>query len=73
MRFKVSVRVTRTRKCREGFYLLLNGQRLRVATRALAIEQVRGFLDLQRIQILTVREYQRRNERKIEREMETAR
>lgn len=53
----VPVRITNTRRCPEGFYVLVNGSRLRFATRKLAIEAVDAVLLLNRIQIVTVREY----------------
>jgi hypothetical protein len=58
--FNVRVRVTRTRKCKEGFYILINGVRLHHLTRRSAIENLQSFLELQRFQIVTVREYARR-------------
>ena len=73
MKLELSVRVTRRRKCREGFYVVINGKRLRYANRALAIKEVRSWLALQRIQIVTVREYAERNRSKIKREMPKAR
>jgi hypothetical protein len=56
----VNVRITHTRRCAEGFYLLVNGQRLRFATRRLAMEAIPGILLLQRIQVVSVREYRDR-------------
>jgi hypothetical protein len=58
--FKISVRVTRTVKCREGFYVLFNGNRLQFKRRADAVGAVQSLLDMQRFQIVTVREYARR-------------
>ena len=69
MIFIVPVRVTRTRKCREGFYLIINGKRLRYATRALALEEVRGFIELQKLQVCTVREFAARTASKIKQRM----
>lgn len=54
---KVNVRITRTKKCREGFYVLFNGSRIRYLTRALAIQAVDAILSLQKIQVVTVREF----------------
>lgn len=65
MKFCIPVRVTRARKCRDGFYVVINGKRLRKATRALAIAEVEGFLALQKIQVCTVREFADRNRKKI--------
>lgn len=58
--FTVRVRVTRTSKCKEGFYVLFNGARIHQRTRRGAIGTVQSFLDLQRFQIVTVREFARR-------------
>lgn len=65
MTVKLNVRVTSKSKCREGFYLLMNGERVRFARRAVALDSVRVWLRKQRIQIVTVREYQERNRKKI--------
>jgi len=51
------VRITRTKKCREGFYVLFNGSRLRFATRAAALGAVDAILSMQKIQVVTVREF----------------
>jgi hypothetical protein len=58
--FKISVRVTSQEKCQFGFYLLINGSRLRFSTKAKAIAGVRAFLEMQRIQVVSVSEYSRR-------------
>ena len=65
MTVKLNVRVTSKSKCREGFYLLVNGIRLHFRTRALALRSVTDWLALQRLQICTVREYAGRNRKKI--------
>lgn len=58
--FKISVRVTSQERCEFGFYVLINGSRLRFSTKAKAIEAVQAFLRLQRIQIVSLSEYSRR-------------
>lgn len=74
MTFEVPVRVTRTRRCREGFYLVINGKgRLLYKRRADAIKEVQAVLSLQKFQVCTVREYAERHAKKIQREMEAAR
>ena len=65
--FPFPVRVTLRRKCREGFYLLINGSRLRFGTRAAAVAGVLSFLALQKVQIVTVREFAERNRKRIAR------
>ena len=55
--YLVPVRITRTKRCAEGFYLLVNGARLRFCTRKAAIEAIDGILLLNRIQVVSVREY----------------
>jgi hypothetical protein len=58
--FKLHVRVTRQERCEFGFYLLVNGSRLRFGTKAQALRAVQSILDLQRFQIVSVTEYSRR-------------
>lgn len=53
---KIPVRITLTKKCREGFYLIVNGSRIRFATKALAVAALKSVLQLQRFQIVSVRE-----------------
>ena len=65
MTFKINVRVTSKARCQEGYYLVMNGQRLHFKGRTVALENLRGWIALQRIQICTVREYQQRNAKKI--------
>src|SRR5436190_697502 len=72
MTFQIPVRVTRTAKCQEGFYLLINGSRLRFRNKRGAIDAVRSLLALQRIQILTVREFAHRKRKAIARQIENA-
>jgi hypothetical protein len=55
--YLVPIRITRTRRCREGFYLLVNGVRIHFLTRAAAVKAIDGILLLQRIQVVSVREY----------------
>lgn len=55
--WQVPVRITRTHKCAEGFYLLVNGSRIRYGTKAAALRAIDALLSLQRIQVVTVREY----------------
>lgn len=54
---RLAVRITRTKKCKEGFYLLVNGTRIRHTTKAIALAALRSILDMQRIQLVTVREF----------------
>jgi len=56
----ILVRVTRTTKCKEGFYALVNGQRIRFNRRADAYRAIVDLLTMQRFQVVTVREYARR-------------
>lgn len=65
MTVKLNVRVTSKSKCRDGFYLVMNGERIRFKTRAAAVDSVVGWLKFQRIQIVTVREYAERDRKKI--------
>lgn len=53
----VPVRITNTRRCPEGFYLLVNGSRIHFKTRSAAIASIDAVLQLQRLQVVTVREY----------------
>lgn len=72
MTFEVPVRVTRRTKCKEGFYLLINGKRLHLQKRADCIATIQATLDMQKFQVLTVREYQARNSKRIERQIAAA-
>lgn len=58
--YLLPVRITRTKRCPEGFYLLCNGQRIHFKKRSAAIESIDAILALQRIQVVTVREYAER-------------
>jgi hypothetical protein len=69
MNLTLQVRVTRKARCREGFYLLINGSRLRYTRKALALAELRAWLKLQRVRILTVREYADENRKRIARQM----
>lgn len=55
--FPVPFRITRTKRCPEGFYLIVNGTKIRFATRKLAIEAGVAILQLQRLQVVSLREY----------------
>ena len=55
--WKIPVRLTQTRRCSEGFYLLINGSRMHFKTRALAVEAIDSILSFQKIQVVSVREY----------------
>jgi hypothetical protein len=56
----VPVRITRKKRCPEGFYLIINGSRVRFKTRALAIEAASDWCRMQRVQVVSVRDYARR-------------
>lgn len=58
--WKIPLRITRTERSDEGFYLLINGSRLWHPTKARARAAFQSFLDMQTFQIVTVREYVRR-------------
>jgi len=53
-------RVTRTKRCKEGFYALVNGQRIRFKRRSDAFQSIVALLKMQRFQVVSVREYARR-------------
>ena len=53
----IPLRITQTKRCPEGFYLFVNGERIWFKTRRQALQGLEGVLALQRFQILTVREY----------------
>ena len=57
MQFAINVRVTRKKRSPEGFYAIFNGKRIRFNTKPLALSAVDSFLQLQRIQVVTVRQY----------------
>ncbi len=61
--YPVSIRVTRTSRCMEGFYALINGHRIWSKTRAGALESCEAILRLQRLQVVTFREYHQRHKR----------
>lgn len=54
--FLLPVRITRTKKCREGFYLLVNGERIHFKKKADAVAGLEAVLQLQQFQIVSVRE-----------------
>ena len=56
----VSVRVTRTKRCPEGFYAIINRVRIRFKRRADALQSIVDLLRMQRLQVVSVREYARR-------------
>jgi hypothetical protein len=65
MTFTITVRVTSKARCQEGYYLIMNGERVRFQGRTLALQSLAAWLKLQRFQICTVREYAQRNAKKI--------
>ncbi len=65
MTVALTVRCTGKVKCREGFYLMINGERLRFKSKAAAISNMLDWLKVQRVQIVTVREFAERNGKKI--------
>lgn len=72
MTVKLKFRVTSASKCREGFYLIINGERLHFATRADALTSGLAWIaKTVRVQVCTVREYQQRNRKKIAARMPT--
>lgn len=58
--WKIPLRITRTRRSGDGFYLLINGTRLWHPTLARARASFQAFLSMQSFQIVTLREYARR-------------
>jgi len=66
MTFEITARVCRQRRSKEGFYLLVNGKRIHFKRRADAIAAITSLLDLQRFQVLTVRQFQTRMKSKIQ-------
>lgn len=56
--FNISVRITRTHRCKEGFYLLFNRQRLWFKRHRHAVAALRSILSMQRFRIVSVRTYQ---------------
>lgn len=67
MKFTIEIPVTRLKRCPEGYYALINGSRLHFLARSKAIDGIRAFLSLQRIQVVTVRQYAKRNKRRLPR------
>lgn len=59
MTFIVQARITRTKRCPEGFYLLANGQRLHFKRHRDAVAALESLLEMQRFQVVTVRDYAR--------------
>jgi len=60
MRLTVNMPVTRQRRAKEGFYLLVNGKRLHFKRRGDAIGAAQDLLDMQRLQVVTVKQFARR-------------
>jgi hypothetical protein len=69
--YTINVRVTSKARCKEGYYLIINGERVRCGSRTAALQCVEAWLKLQRVQICTVREYAERNGKKISARMPT--
>ncbi len=69
MIFNFPVRVTRAKRCKEGFFLMINGSRMRFNRRNDAIAAVLSWLELQRVEICSVRQYVARHQKQIERRM----
>ena len=63
--WSVPVRITRAKRCREGFYLVINRSRLHFKRKSDALAAIDSLLSIQRIQVVTVREYVERNRSKI--------
>lgn len=55
--WRVPIRITLTRRCPEGFYLVVNGSRLWFKRRSAAIAAIDSVLALQRIQVVSLREF----------------
>jgi len=72
MNIPFHVRTTRTKRCAEGFYLIINGHRLRFKNKASAVAACLDWLGIQRVQIVSVREFANRNARRIARIMPRA-
>jgi len=53
----IPVRITRKVRCPEGFYLVVNGQRIHFRKKSDAVAGLQAILDLQRFQVVSVREY----------------
>lgn len=60
----VNVRITRKTKCKEGFYLLFNGQRIHFRFKKSAVDALNSLLGIQKFQIVTVREYAARRQKR---------
>jgi hypothetical protein len=60
----VNVRITRKKKCKEGFYLVFNGQRIHFKFKGGAVSALNSLLGMQKFQIVTVREYAARHRKK---------
>jgi len=62
--FVVPHRVTRSKRCKEGFYLVVNRQRVHFKRRRDAIAAAADLVKLWKLQIVTVREFARRMPKK---------
>lgn len=60
----VNVRITRKTKCKEGFYLLFNGQRIHFKFKWAALGALNSLMSMQKFQVVTVREFAARNKKK---------
>jgi hypothetical protein len=57
MKIILEMPVCRQRRAKEGFYLLVNGKRLHFKRRGDAIASAQSLLDMQRLQVVTVRQF----------------
>lgn len=57
MKLFIYVPMCRQRRAKEGFFLLVNGQRIFFKRRADAVAAAQDLLKLQKMQIVTVRSY----------------
>ena len=66
MNIPFKVRVTRTRRSDQGFYLIVNGKRIFYKTKALAMQEAQAIVAMNRMQIITVRQFAKRESRRIQ-------
>lgn len=57
MKIPVCIRVARQSRSPEGFYALINGQRLHFLRKSDALAAIVSLLEMQRLQVVTVRQY----------------
>jgi len=57
MEFIIHVPVCRQSRSPEGFYVLVNGQRIHFKRKMSALDSVASLLEMQRLQVVTVRQY----------------